>query len=236
MRYVDLLREQIAHATADRLPVLGVADTLSTAINVVWDTYIQLRDRFRDRDEQVEVHAKCKSLCLWLLAVQHSFLDVVYYGLAHAHQDRLYDLMRLRFCTVDYLLKMQAGFLGDHLSQKNLRHILLIDEFGETERFKISAILTSEVEGAVLAGDPNQSVPEDKRKRKSTDDQKPSGWLLKSRRVKWHTFSESRRIAPPLSLYIPTMFKELETFTSSRPPADRTLLLPVWFSVHEYDL
>jgi hypothetical protein len=235
MRFVDLLKEQVATALADRTPVVAVADSLSATIDIVWETYVQIRERCTDKGERDECHQGCRTLCLWLLAVQHSFLDVIYYTVAHSYQDKLFDLMRIRFCTVDYLLKMQAGFLGDDLKQQAIRHLLLCDEFAEMPNYKVAGVLTEKVDCLVAAGDPYQNVTDVAKHQNSNDDQLSSNWMEKCRRVHWHRFNTSRRIAPPLSRYIGRMFPLLPAFTSSRQFGERTLLLPVWFSVHDYN-
>ena len=67
-------------------------------------------------------------------------------------QCKLVASIRIRFCTVDFLLKLNGGHAGAKMEMESLMHILLMDEVEEVPRPDIGALLAHGVSAAVLTG------------------------------------------------------------------------------------
>ena len=114
VRFVDRLDEQIHLALATKTPVVTVAEVLSASITLLWKMYGDAHRNIEDPAHRAVLFESARDVCLWLLAVQHAFLDVEYYSAVHREQQNLLDQMRGRFYTMDYLLK----FGGTHIGKK----------------------------------------------------------------------------------------------------------------------
>ena len=83
-RSVDRLAEQIQFAVAAKTPVVAIADILSDIITLLRSMSGQAQGRLSDGVVRASLWEKCRRVCLRLLAVQHSFLDVMYHRAVHA--------------------------------------------------------------------------------------------------------------------------------------------------------
>jgi hypothetical protein len=106
VRSVNRLDEQIELAVALKAPVVAVADVLGNSITFFWRMCVEAQGLLSsDQKRRDALLVACRRFCLWLLAVQHAFLDVQYYSVVHEHQKKLCDQMQMRFFTVDYAMK-----------------------------------------------------------------------------------------------------------------------------------
>ena len=83
-RFVDRLQEQIQLAIADKTPVVAIADALTDSTTFFWGMYKKAYGLLSDPASRKSLFLSCRSLCLWLLSVQHAFLDQKYYRVVHA--------------------------------------------------------------------------------------------------------------------------------------------------------
>ena len=127
---------------------------------------LRTMERFYDNSFRDECKDQCRMFCLCLMAVEHCPLDIVYSTVAQPQQVELFDFMCGRFCTIDYPLKMETGFLGGDLEPYSpRRELLLIDEYPEISpyrvQFALSNLLALGAAGVALVwGDPLSFSPE----------------------------------------------------------------------------
>ena len=105
---MDRFAEQAQAAVSLETPVVRIADTLSRIISFFWSMFSRAQSLSEDGGVRRALLDLCRPVCLWFLAVQHTFLDVHYYRVVHAEQQKLRERLRIRFCTVDYGLKMRG--------------------------------------------------------------------------------------------------------------------------------
>ena len=105
----------------------------------------------------------------------------------------------------------------------------------DVPKFKLSALLGSDVDAAILAGDPHQTIPEVRARQPVGNDELVSRWLGKCHTAQWHAFNESRRVANPLAKLMVEIFPDLGSYGTCRSAEERTLFLPIWFETFQDD-
>lgn len=235
-RFVDLLHEQVSNMPEMSTEGLQIADDLSVTVTMIWHAYGELRPHIEDPAQVQEVADQVLALCLHVLALQHTYCDKIYYVAAHEKQQEVQTMMRIRFCTMDYHLKSRSGVSRPLQDFPDSQHLLIVDEFEDIQAYKFGACCGHDDGAVILAGDPQQTFAEARKQQLGGENENVSRWLRKCKSADFYSFNKSRRIAPPMSDYMTQIFPDITTFKTSRKPGEKTLLLPMLFQVHDYDL